>query len=229
MTTNQHRGIFVVLEGLDRSGKTTQLEALHNYIDSTSLNKSHMYRFPDRTTPIGKIIDRYLKNEIDIPNHLIHDLFSDNRWEAVDSIVDTLINKKMDVVCDRYAYSGVAFTMAKKIYELNLDACMHSDVGLPRPDVVIFLDIDSKTQVTRGGFGNERYEDVKIQTDARDIFIQLKNKDVTGTWRVVDARKSPTEISEEIIKIVDESRLKVQNAPLMKLWSVGEFMIGQHN
>jgi dTMP kinase len=38
--------------------------------------------FPDRTTPIGKMIDNYLKGEAEQEDHVIHLLFSANRWEA---------------------------------------------------------------------------------------------------------------------------------------------------
>ena len=64
-----------------------------------------------------------------------------------------------NVICDRYAYSGVAFTSAKKEEdrssmsggELSLGWCIGPDVGLPAPDAVIFLDLDQDEAEKRGG------------------------------------------------------------------------------
>lgn len=42
-----------------------------------------MLMFVDRTTPIGQMIDAYLKSDVEMDDHVIHLLFSANRWEAV--------------------------------------------------------------------------------------------------------------------------------------------------
>ena len=72
------------------------------------------------------------------PDQTIHLLFSANRWESSNEIV-TLMEAGKDVICDRYVYSGVAYSSAKG---LDFEWCYSSDKGLPKPDLVIFLDID---------------------------------------------------------------------------------------
>ncbi|RSL37864.1 hypothetical protein CEP53_015417, partial [Fusarium sp. AF-6] len=75
------RGAFIVLEGLDRSGKTTQVKLLEQrFVEEGS--KVKVMRFPDRSTPIGQMIDSYLKSDVEMDDHVIHLLFSANRWEA---------------------------------------------------------------------------------------------------------------------------------------------------
>ena len=59
------RGAFLVLEGLDRSGKSTQVKRLVESLESRGVLVSEI-RFPDRSTAIGKIIDSYLKKEIEL-------------------------------------------------------------------------------------------------------------------------------------------------------------------
>src|SRR5579862_7111052 len=87
------RGAFIVLEGLDRSGKTTQTAKLVQRIQSLGKEcklikfpgKSLRVGFPDdldRTTTIGKMIDSYLRSAEDLDDRVIHLLFSANRWEA---------------------------------------------------------------------------------------------------------------------------------------------------
>ena len=87
------RGLFIVVEGLDRAGKSTQVERLVSRLQSDGAQPSSsspqdgqaqaakVYKFPDRTTPIGKMIDAYLRSESEIDDHAIHLLFSANRWE----------------------------------------------------------------------------------------------------------------------------------------------------
>jgi dTMP kinase len=104
--TTVARGAFIVIEGLDRSGKTTQVKKLcdalydagHNVQAlrfpgmpshhvaqllpcSWSLSPAHTDLSADRTTPIGKMIDSYLQSKTEMDDHSIHLLFSANRWE----------------------------------------------------------------------------------------------------------------------------------------------------
>jgi Thymidylate kinase len=71
-------------------------------------------RFPDRTTLIGQMIDQYLRDKTHyVDDHAIHLLFSANRWEASTTLTNHLY-QGTTVVCDRHAYSGVAFLSAKE-------------------------------------------------------------------------------------------------------------------
>jgi dTMP kinase len=74
------RGAFIVLEGADRAGKTTQCTMLVEYLKGQGVT-AEMWRFPDRTTAIGKMIDSYLTSQSDIDDAAVHLLFSANRWE----------------------------------------------------------------------------------------------------------------------------------------------------
>jgi len=80
------RGALIVLEGVDRSGKTTQCSRLLNRLVSNGIS-CELMRFPDRTTPIGKMIDGYLQSKTEMDDHALHLLFSANRWEAKDSML----------------------------------------------------------------------------------------------------------------------------------------------
>lgn len=75
------RGAFIVFEGIDRSGKTTQSLYLVEDLNNNNIQTKHM-RFPDRTTEIGKMCGAYLQNAKQIEDHCIHLLFSANRWEV---------------------------------------------------------------------------------------------------------------------------------------------------
>ena len=106
-TRMPQRGSFIVIEGLDRSGKTTQCQILYETLQrELGVDKVNLIKFPgtswlpsiqksvdrtdivDRTTPIGKMIDSYLRSTSDLDDRAIHLLFSANRWEA-SCVMDT--------------------------------------------------------------------------------------------------------------------------------------------
>jgi dTMP kinase len=156
--TNQagRRGAFILLEGVDRCGKTTQCGLLLKHLLSLSIAAVAL-RFPDRTTNVGQLIDGYLRSGQDIDDRAVHLLFSANRWEAAPTLSQHLADGT-SIVCDRYAYSGVAFSSAKTQEDrqsigedLSIEWCKAPDAGLPAPDVVIFLDLSQEESEKRGG------------------------------------------------------------------------------
>jgi dTMP kinase len=100
------------------------------------------------------------------------------------------------VICDRYAYSGLAFSVAKNT-GLSYEWCLNPDIGLPAPDVAFFLDVAPEVARKRGGFGEERYENEELQTAVRKVFKQI-GSDVQERWEVIDANRSQNEVEEEL-------------------------------
>ena len=121
------------------------------------------------------------------------------------------------VVCDRYAFSGVAYTAAKG---LSFDWCKNPDIGLPTPDRVFYLDIDPEAAKARAEYGNERYEKLEFQ---KKLGAQFKEFAVDKSfWKAVEANRDMDVITSEIIAEVEkiDSELPA-GAPIAKLW-VGE-------
>ncbi|KZP01703.1 thymidylate kinase [Calocera viscosa TUFC12733] len=183
------RGAFIVIEGLDRSGKSTQTNLLHERIRASG-RQVELFKFPDRTTTIGQMIDAYLRSQAELEDHAIHLLFSANRWELAPRIEQSLKDGKT-VLCDRYAFSGASFTSSKG---LPLPWCKSPDVGLPAPDLVLFLDITPEKAAERGGYGEERYEKREMQERVREVFKGFQ--DEGGPWVEVDAGRPLEEVTE---------------------------------
>ena len=76
----QPRGAFIVFEGADRAGKSTQCQMLVEHLAASGV-RAELWRFPDRTTAIGKMINSYLTSQSEIDDAAVHLLFSANRWE----------------------------------------------------------------------------------------------------------------------------------------------------
>lgn len=150
---------------------------------------------PDRTTPIGKLIDSYLRGSANQDDHSIHLLFSANRWEIAKSIEQD-VAAGITLIVDRYSYSGAVYSAAKANPTLSLEWAWQPEIGLPQPDICLFLNISAEEAAKRGGFGAERYENESMQSRVRELFRSLfeRQKDVC----VVDAGRTLEEVSKDI-------------------------------
>lgn len=100
-----------------------------------------------------------------------------NRWQPLavfrSKSINSLLASGTTVLCDRYYYSGVVYSAAKQNPALSLHWARGPEVGLPRPDMVLFLDLDEAKARERGGWGGEVYEKAEMQKRVRDLFWGL--------------------------------------------------------
>ena len=164
--------------------------------------------FPDRTTPIWQIINSYLASATDMDDHALHLLFSSNRWEA-EGRIRSLLEAGTTVVCDRYAFSGIAYTGAKGV---DLDWCAAPDAGLPAPDLVLFLEVPVEVAESRGDYGEERYEKREFQAKVRTAFEGLKAR--FPDWQIVDGQPAPPEVHAKVAGLAEEAIASAARAPI---------------
>ena len=87
---------------------------------------------------------------------------------------------------------------------MTLEWCRHPDVGLPRPDMVLFLHISPEDAAKRGGFGTERYEKKAMQDRVRGLFEEVRAKRESEDFVVVDAGGSVEEVQGRIRREVGD-------------------------
>ncbi|KAJ2362451.1 Thymidylate kinase [Coemansia sp. RSA 2611] len=205
------RGLFILFEGCDRSGKTTQSTRLVQALNAAGV-AAKLVKFPDRTTAIGQMIDGYLTQKAQLSDHAVHLLFSANRWEAMDQMRADL-ESGITLVVDRYAFSGVAFTAAKR---LDLKWCKAPDMGLIAPDCVFFMDIHPDDAAKRAGYGEELYERREFQLEVRAKFFSMMDK----SWAIIDALKNVDQLHRQIMALTNKAlqAQEAEPAPIGKLW-----------
>ncbi|RUS76209.1 hypothetical protein EGW08_016016 [Elysia chlorotica] len=212
ITMAARRGKLIVFEGCDRSGKSTQCAMLTDRLRKDG-HKVEQLKFPDRTTSIGIMINNYLANKEDQSDEVIHLLFSANRWEQMQKMSKLLLGGT-HLVIDRYAYSGIAYSAAKG---MDLHWCRQPDVGLIKPDRVIYMTLTGDKASERADFGGERYEKKEFQAKVEKVFEQLHDPTY---WQVVNGDGSINEVHEDVFKIVSEV-ISTDCGPLNKLWTEG--------
>lgn len=154
------------------------------------------------------------------------------------SIVKAL-NEGTTVVCDRYAFSGIAFSAAKVLprettskdgdstipiptHVLSYEWCRAPEISLPAPDLTLLLEVSPEKAESRGGYGEERYENKEIQEHVRQVFDRIGEEiesSGVGKWVVLDADLDKDEVEQSVW---DEVKPFVEHmgvsGPVRKLW-----------
>lgn len=147
------------------------------------------------------MINAYLQNTTEMDDNVIHLLFSANRWEKAQWIENTL-QKGYTIICDRYYYSGISYSAAKQNPNLSLDWARAPDVGLPKPDGIVFLDLEPKQAELRGGYGEEKYEKKEFQGRVRELFLRLLSGKEERDEVIVNAGETVDVVEERVWKVV---------------------------
>lgn len=186
--------VFIVVEGLDKAGKTTFCAALVARLRSEGVAVLDA-RFPVRHTAAtpsitGALVRDMLAGHAAVPLEVAHLVFSANRWEHVAQIKSALAGGAV-VVCDRYTFSGAAYSLA---HGLGRAWCEAADHGLPVPDVVVYLDVDPALAKGRAAYGAETIERVEFQEKVHAAYEQLWTAPTVGVVYElirIDASKPP--------------------------------------
>jgi len=187
---------FLVIEGLDGSGKSTQLKLLGAYLEQKAVRYKYLH-FPRLEVGVyGRLIAKFLRGEMGDNNvvdpYLVALMFAGDRKDA-----KPLIEKWMDqdqlVIVDRYVYSNIAFQCAKlekpdeqkQLADWIMDL-EFSEHRLPVPDVNIFLDVPfdfTRSRLSEERVGEDRKylngqpdiheRDLSFQERVRNIYLNI--------------------------------------------------------
>jgi len=193
------RGRLLVFEGGDGAGKSTQAARLAAALETRGRDVLSL-AFPARGTAVGVLLNAYLRGERVLQPRVAHLLFAANRWELADRIRDAL-DAGTDVVLDRYWYSGAAYTMALEC-GADADWCAAPERGLPRADVVFYLECDTAVALARGK-GAERYERVAFQDKVAAAFETLVAR-APATAQRIDASAPADAVHAAVLRALDQ-------------------------
>ena len=198
------RGRFIVVEGIDGSGKSTM--AQHIADELRRRNRPVLRTREPGGTAISEQIRALLldaKNSAMVPWAELF-LFMASRAQLVDEVIRPTLAKGTDVVCDRYYYSTAAYQGAAG--KVGIDTVMtvaEKIAKFQKPDLVVLLDVDPALARTRDGIRNDRVENkgVDYQKKVRAGFLKLAKKD-KKRFTVIDASRPREDVFEDVLKAV---------------------------
>jgi dTMP kinase len=190
--------VFVTFEGLDGSGKSTQADLLGAHLEAEGRDVV-VTREPGGTE-LGEKVRELVLGGTKISPWAEAALFAAARAELVSDVIGPALERKADVVCDRYldsslAYQGIARGLGvDRVLALNIDAIR----GI-LPDVTFLLLIDPEEAARRSGSASDRIEREGTEF-LRAVDMAYRELGLIFGARIVklDGSKPPEEIAEEV-------------------------------
>jgi dTMP kinase len=189
------KGKIIVLEGIDKAGKSTQSKLLMDYL-KLSGKICTLITFPDYTTSIGAEIKAFLEGKRDYPIELKHILLSANRWEKKKEI-ESMVDSGTIVIINRYYQSNLVYGTSNG---LNLRWLLSLEKGLPTADLVIVLDVTPRITLKRSQEPDEFEKDVSLLQNVYKNYHKLAKP---FRWKILNAEKSRDQIHDEVKKTVE--------------------------
>jgi dTMP kinase len=224
---------LLVLEGLDGSGKSTQVNMLKNYLDKEGINYKFVH-FPQTETPyFGEQIARFLRGEFgkanEVDPYLVAMLYAGDRFSAAETIRQWLSIGTL-VVIDRYVMSNIAFQCAKLTNETDKEKLRkwifnfeYNYYQIPKPAISVFLDAPlnfiSNNLVNERKGSDRAYlkgkqdiheEKIDFQESVRKEYLKAIELDKSFKYINCDSNgrmKKPEDIFEELLIVLKQGQI----------------------
>jgi dTMP kinase len=180
--------MYIVFEGIDGAGKTTQINMLKEWLEANGFKVETLVEPTD--SEVGKLIRKILERPdatTDRVQKTLGLLFAADRM----LIMDKLEDESKIIISDRSFISSLAYQEpADWIEVLNRYA--------KRPDLLILMDLDVKTSVARTS-GKDTFENEEFLTGVRENYLNLAE---SYTCEIIDASNGVNKVSSDIKKAV---------------------------
>ncbi len=209
---DQKLGKFVVFEGIDGSGKSTQIKKIAECLKRKGYDVYSTFEPTDG--PVGTLIRQMLTGKVPTDQRTIASLFAADRTDHLMNAkngIRKIVDQGGVVLCDRYYFSSYAY----HAQHIDMDWVIHSNslnAQILRPDLTVFIDVDpdvcfQRIKDNRGNF--EMYEKIDIMKQVRDNYFSAfeKLKDVEQV-AVVDGNCGMQDVEDAILQTI-ETRLNL--------------------
>ena len=201
------KGIFIAFEGIDGSGKSTQIQLLMKKIEEKSIR---CYQTCEPSAgPIGSLTRQILTGRIKTDNRVIAAMFAADRLDHLLNPIDGIVSKieeGIHVISDRYYFSSYAYHSVDVTMDWVIKTNEESAKVL-RPDLTVFIDISAKEamdRITKNRFHTELFEKESRLSKVRENYLKafelMKEEEKV---LIVDGTKTPQEIGNIIWQAVE--------------------------
>lgn len=217
-------GKVIVIEGLDGSGKATQTERLYELLSARGVQVRRV-SFPDYDSPSSALVKMYLNGEFgsdpgDVNGYAAAAFYAVDRYASFKKDWGKAYDDGAVILCDRYATSNAVYQMTKvpqcerEEYLRWLEELEYCRLGIPRPDLVIYLDVPtdiSQSLMSCRYDGDESKKDLHERNLAylAQCGESARYSAMKLNWNVISCvrdgkMRSIDDISAEIAKLTDK-------------------------
>ena len=200
------KGFFITFEGIDGSGKSTQIQNLAKYLEEYGFDII-ITREPGGSVGGEEIRNLLLQGEVDrwsAETEIL--LFTAARRDHLERVILPALQDGKIVICDRFTdstrmYQGMRGPKLRVLVDNLTEEVINCD-----PDLTIVIDIDPELSLKRAKSRKtveERFEDfgVALQKNMRKGFIEL-SKEFSSRIKVINGHKSVDEVANDIFSVV---------------------------
>lgn len=207
---NPYKGLYIVLEGIDGSGKTTQVDKLYEYFEEIGMPVVKTREPRKEEGIIGKLIQEILHGKEQIPSIAFQYLFSADREMHHEDLIIPALEEGKVVISDRCFWSAIPYGILDRGGKLDNNTANYMLVAQSIlsqyhqfiiPDVTFYLDVPLSAAMKRiqtSGSTHEIYEDKKKLQQVLLGYEWLLKK-FPKELVTIDAQKSVEEVKEDII------------------------------
>jgi len=202
MKKNPYSGKFIVFEGLDGSGQSTQVALLEEFL-KTKRYKVLKTKEPTKQSRAGRIIEKALNKKTKISPKKLQELFcQDRKWHLKNVVIPALKKDKI-VICDRYFFSTLAYGMAEGLSLKNLTKLNEKFL---LPDIIFFLDVKPAICLQRIEKRGEEKALFEEKEKLEKVYVYYKKalkefEKVTKIF-IINGERSIEEVFSKIKKII---------------------------
>lgn len=200
------KGKFIVFEGIDGSGKSTQMKLLSQYLAGRSVPNICTHEPTD--SPFGRLVHACMKGSVDTGEHTIAAMFVADRLDHIENPVYGMkktLDEGTTVLCDRFYLSSFAYNGGQTDLDWVISINEPAMKAL-RPDLTIFLDLSAEEgmeRVLRRG-ELDRYESLEKQRKIRERYFELFRLFDGERIRIVKSEAEKERTQDAIRRAVEE-------------------------
>jgi len=198
---SKKEGFFIVLEGLDGAGTTTQTDEISKYLEAKKI-KAHITREPTDSM-VGGLIRSLLKKHWQATSEVTQLLFAADRGIHLEKEIVPILNKGVNVITDRYYFSSIAYGSVD-IEDKNWIKGINS--RFRDPDLVIYVRVEASEaleRIEKGRYNEmELFEKKEALSKVVVAYDELAKK--LDYFVTVDGSKSKEEVAEDIIAVLKD-------------------------
>jgi len=198
------KGRFIVFEGLDGSGQTTQVNFLVNFLKKNRI-PVFQTKEPTKNSEFGREIRKVLKGEAQINPQGLQELFAKDRESHLKNEIIPNLEQGRIVVSDRYYFSSFAFGSSDGADESWL---LRRNKDFLLPDAVFFLDVKPEIAIKRiqNRGGKIEFFERKEKLEKAYNFYKYFLKKFENETRIfyINGEKSPENVFTDIKNIIQK-------------------------
>ena len=198
-------GKFITLEGIEGSGKSTNLSFIKQILDDNQIN--YIVTREPGGGPLGPSLREILLDKSTVISPTVEMLLMmADRKDHVDNVINLNLKKGNWVISDRYLDSTIAYQGGGRQLDVNLITFLSAELDLPTPDLTLLFDLPVNEALERA---KERSELDRFESEPEDFHNRIRDSYLeqaskNDRFKIVNSSKEIESVAEQVINYVNE-------------------------